>query len=59
MPIDNVVYMTCKSNVSAAIDKDGKLYTWGRSKFGLLGNGYSDNVNTPTLVESLKDLKFI
>lgn len=50
--------MACKSSVSAAIDKSGKLYTWGRSKFGLLGNGLVDNINVPTLVESIKELNF-
>lgn len=58
IPLQDILIASCKGNISAAIDKSGKLYTWGRSKFGLLGNGYSDNINSPTLVDTLKDLKF-
>ncbi|CAD8165666.1 unnamed protein product [Paramecium pentaurelia] len=58
VPIQNVLFVACKSSVSAAIDKSGKLYTWGRSKFGLLGNGQVENINVPTLVECLKHLDF-
>ena len=39
--------------------KDGRVYTWGRTKGGLLGhqNTSENNLSIPTEVESLKGIK--
>lgn len=39
-------------------DVDGAVYTWGRNDKGQLGHGDTNNRNTPTKVEALKD-KFV
>lgn len=41
---------------SAAIDKDGKLYTWGGNACGQLGHGDLDNRNVPTVVQDLSNV---
>lgn len=44
---------------AAAIDDEGRLYTWGRNERGQLGHGDYKNRGTPTLVEALKDEKCV
>jgi Regulator of chromosome condensation (RCC1) repeat len=38
-------------SVAAAVD--GRVWTWGRGKYGALGHGDTDNCSKPTLVASL------
>ena len=35
----NIVYINAGDYNSAAISKEGKLFIWGRGKYGLIGNG--------------------
>ena len=44
---------------AAAIDDEGRLYTWGRNERGQLGHGDYKNRGTPTLVEALRDEKCV
>jgi alpha-tubulin suppressor-like RCC1 family protein len=44
---------------SAAVTKNGNLWTWGRGIFGQLGHGDLENRNKPKLVETALDVKFI
>eukprot|EP01015_Nassula_variabilis_P027352 TRINITY_DN558_c0_g1_i5.p1 TRINITY_DN558_c0_g1~~TRINITY_DN558_c0_g1_i5.p1 ORF type:complete len:391 (-),score=79.87 TRINITY_DN558_c0_g1_i5:30-1202(-) len=57
----DIVDISCNSGVSAAITKQGEIFTWGRSKGGSLGHGetYSSLLNVPTVIESLKGKKFV
>uniref|UniRef100_UPI00358FCF6D E3 ubiquitin-protein ligase HERC2 n=1 Tax=Myxine glutinosa TaxID=7769 RepID=UPI00358FCF6D len=45
----------CGSQFSAAITKDGHLYTWGKGNRWRLGHGTEEQVRFPRLVESLQD----
>ena len=40
-----------------AIDTEGKLYSWGRGLYGVLGNGNNDYKLTPQLVETVEGVK--
>jgi len=37
-------------NNACAIDTDGALYCWGQNQYGQLGDGFTANLTTPTLV---------
>ena len=50
-------YMKCGWSHNLAIDYDGKLYCWGRNGYGQCGNGTTNNIFQPTIVQSLKDKK--
>uniref|UniRef100_A0A8C4NJF8 HECT-type E3 ubiquitin transferase n=1 Tax=Eptatretus burgeri TaxID=7764 RepID=A0A8C4NJF8_EPTBU len=50
-----VIRTRCGSQFSAAITKDGHLYTWGKGNRWRLGHGTEDQVRFPRLVESLQD----
>lgn len=39
-------------NYSALLTKDGDVYTWGSGGSGRLGNGTTDDVSTPTLIDT-------
>ena len=45
--------ISCGENVSFFIDSDNKVYSCGNNKLSL----QKDNVNKPTLVKALKDIK--
>ena len=45
--MDNVASVSLGRNHSAAITKDGILYIWGNNSSGQLGNGTSENSDTP------------
>lgn len=38
---------------------DGAVYSWGRNEKGQLGLGDTNNRSSPTLIESLKDVKAV
>ncbi|PSS28730.1 Ultraviolet-B receptor like [Actinidia chinensis var. chinensis] len=47
--------IACGSYHVAVLTSKTEVYTWGRGANGQLGHGDSDDRNTPTLVEFLKD----
>ena len=44
---------------SAAITALGRLYTWGKGRYGRLGHGDYDDQLKPKMVEALKSYKVI
>ena len=55
----NVIFIDAKKAISCAITEAGEVYTWGKSKDGVLGfkNSTSVNVNLPTKVTELDNIK--
>jgi alpha-tubulin suppressor-like RCC1 family protein len=49
-PSTPVASCDCESGYSAAITRDGSLYTWGSNAFGRLGVGDFIDRTTPTIV---------
>ncbi|CAL9127600.1 unnamed protein product [Musa textilis] len=47
--------ISCGSYHVAVLTSRTEVYTWGKGTNGRLGHGDSDDRNTPTLVEALKD----
>lgn len=45
-----VIDISCGGAHSAAITNSGKLYTWGRGRYGRLGHGNGDDQLLPKLV---------
>lgn len=45
-----VIDISCGGAHSAAISRSGKLYTWGRGRYGRLGHGNGDDYALPKLV---------
>ncbi|GIL93359.1 hypothetical protein Vretifemale_20765 [Volvox reticuliferus] len=56
MPL-GVVQVAAGENHSAALTADGRLYTWGRGKYGQLGHGDWGNRPRPVLVASLRGVR--
>eukprot|EP00163_Fabomonas_tropica_P003533 TRINITY_DN1302_c0_g1_i2.p1 TRINITY_DN1302_c0_g1~~TRINITY_DN1302_c0_g1_i2.p1 ORF type:complete len:2219 (+),score=807.59 TRINITY_DN1302_c0_g1_i2:52-6657(+) len=50
----DVVQLCCSVYYSAALTRDGKVYTWGGGASGKLGHGDEANQNLPRLVEALE-----
>lgn len=48
-----IIDISCGGAHSAAITKSGKLYTWGRGRYGRLGHGNGDDQLLPKLVREL------
>lgn len=48
-----MVFIACGRDHSAAVTRQGSLYTWGSGPFGRLGHGYEKTEPTPRLVGSL------
>ena len=44
---------------TAALTKEGKLFTWGRNSYGQLGHGDKEHRQIPTKVESLDGLVIV
>ena len=42
---------------NAIIKNDGSVWTWGRNEYGQLGNGTTDDLDTPTKVNGLPAIK--
>jgi alpha-tubulin suppressor-like RCC1 family protein len=49
-----IVYVAAGDSCTAAISRQGDLYTWGSGEYGKLGHSDDSNENLPRLVESLK-----
>ncbi|KAL2629156.1 hypothetical protein R1flu_013842 [Riccia fluitans] len=50
-----IVQVACGENHSAALSADGQVFTWGRGKYGQLGNGTVDSEFRPVAVTALSD----
>lgn len=65
--MDDVAYVDCGGDHTAAIKKDGTLWTWGYNMYGQLGNGkcapgkavvdFSADVYTPQMI--MEDVAFV
>lgn len=53
-----IVQVACGENHSAALGLDGRLFTWGRNKYGQLGLGHLDDCPIPNFVRSLLGTAF-
>lgn len=50
--LKDIVYIAAGNSFSAAINKDGEIYTWGYNKNGQLGDGSTVNKFTPVRVKA-------
>lgn len=59
--LQNVVFVSCGAEQTAALTADGKVYTFGRGQDARLGHGETSGSNEtyPRLVEELEDKKVI
>lgn len=49
---EKIVYITAASDLSAAIDEKGRIYTWGKTK-GMMAkekHGFTTNITAPSLL---------
>lgn len=46
-----VVQIACGEHNTMALSIDGRLFSWGRGKYGQLGLGDTNNAQTPRLVD--------
>lgn len=53
----NVIQISAKGDVSAALTAEGEIYFWGKTKGGALGSHFSTNLMVPTKIE-FENLKF-
>lgn len=51
--------VACGDHHSAALSADGRLFTWGRGKYGQLGHGHYNNLSKPKLVTALRGLHIV
>lgn len=51
-----IISAACGTNYSAAITKEGELYTWGLGNYGRLGHGTHEDKDKPSLVVGLKGI---
>lgn len=49
----NIVAVQASHHHCLALSGDGKVFTWGRGEYGVLGTGASTDVKEPVLLESL------
>lgn len=54
-----VTTVAAGGTTSAALSGRGELLTWGRGLFGCLGHGTEEDVNVPTIVETLAKTRII
>ncbi|XP_056632300.1 E3 ubiquitin-protein ligase HERC2 isoform X1 [Diorhabda sublineata] len=54
-----IIDVACGGAHSAAITSSGRLYTWGKGRYGRLGHGDSEDQFKPKLVEALLGYKVI
>ncbi len=53
---DTIIAVTCGKGHSLALDNTGKVWSWGRNRYGELGNGMHKNSSVPTVVVTLSDV---
>ena len=52
-----IVDVACGENYSLALDEKGQIYSWGKGKTGVLGQGSVTKLNQAQLVEALEEKK--
>lgn len=52
-----IVDVACGENYSLALDEKGHLYSWGKGKTGVLGQGSVTKLNQAQQLEALEDKK--
>jgi len=57
--LENVVQISCGYRTSAALLKNGDIYTWGNGGHGRLGHGNDDDVQAPKKVSNIPPCKFV
>ncbi len=59
--IDDVVHVAAGTDHSFAITRDGKVYTWGFSANYQTGQGTTDDIEKPTVIDNsaIRDRKII
>lgn len=55
VPSVAMAFVACGEHHFAALDRNGKLYTWGNGRAGELGHGSNADCTLPRLVASLED----
>jgi alpha-tubulin suppressor-like RCC1 family protein len=53
----HIVQIACGGQHVAVLSDSGRVFTWGRGGFGRLGHGHTGAVESPTLVDGLKNVK--
>ena len=51
--------VSCGENHTAALSVDGRLFTWGRGKYGQLGHGDFKNISFPEHVKALSGAQIL
>ena len=53
----NIVGVSCAHNFTLCWDEEGRAYSWGSGHNGVLGQGNSADIHTPTQIEALVQSK--
>ena len=54
-----ITFVAAGESHSAAVDRSGRAYTWGRGAFYKLGHGDEADAHTPRLIETLGGIPII
>ena len=49
----NIKKIQSNNGTMVALDSEGKVYTWGKNKYGQLGNGTDENSNKPICISDI------
>lgn len=50
--LEGIVQISCGFGHNAALDKEGRIWIWGRNDHGQLGNGTKTGASTPQMLET-------
>ncbi|KAL0480416.1 E3 ubiquitin-protein ligase HERC [Acrasis kona] len=53
--LSGIVHIACGDESAAAVDKDGRVFTWGRGLNGALGHGSEDDLFVPKQVTAIEE----
>ena len=54
-----IVQVACGQGHTVALTNNGKMYSWGYSRFGQTGHGDRQQVKVPKLVDTERNLEFV
>ena len=54
-----IVKVSCGNNFTLGLSSEGKVYSWGSGKHGVLGHGDDHQRHTQEMIESLKGVKIV